>query len=65
MAKSPTPPLEIRLGYDTAASLQHLILAQMVHADEAEREGFPAMKEHTQILQPLLNRLSIYLESKR
>lgn len=65
MARSSIPPLEFRLSYDTASSLQHLILAQIVHAQQESEKGFPILLKNLETIQPFLNKLSQYLQEHK
>lgn len=63
VAETDIPSMDFRLSYATATSLQHLILAQMVHArNVADETGQTALLDSATNLQPFLNGLTRYLE---
>jgi hypothetical protein len=62
LSVSKIPPLEFKMSYKTAASLHHLMCAQSVHADRAEKEGRPALKESFETVLPFFNFVSEYLD---
>jgi hypothetical protein len=56
------PPFDnLSFSYDTAASLQHLMMAQHEHAIEWNEKGFPGLLESWQNLEPFFIALSTYI----
>jgi hypothetical protein len=56
------PTFQFGLSFDTAASLHHLISAQIVHAQHAANEGFPILLECTKTVDKFYIALSNYLD---
>jgi hypothetical protein len=60
------PPMKCSLSYETAASLEHLINAQSVHATRvAEDENLTALLDSLEQLKPFWTGILRYLENPR
>lgn len=57
-----TPPLDVKLTFDTAANLLDVLTAQSVHAQRAAEEGYPSLLGQMEKLMPLFHHLRNYVE---
>lgn len=62
MAKQ-APPLEFKLKYETAASLQNALTSEYHHRKQAEADGHPTqIKQWEETIRPIYEYLSQYVE---